>query len=233
MKILVKYPTRQRPRQFIEVLTKMVTMAKEPENLKFLVSFDTDDATMTGAIIQEASKIHSDITFVAGTSKSKVHAINRDMELSGEWDIVLLASDDMIPQINHWDDIVRLCFREVAHTDNGDILFSTYNLDQMLWYFDGHQHRICTLTIYGRDYYNRFKYLYHPEYISLWCDNEQTDVGVMLGKCKHFPDTILFKHEHPAWGKGLAMDALYERNEAYFKTDEATYNRRKENNFGL
>lgn len=193
-------------------------MAKEPDNIKFLVSFDVDDETMNGAIIQRASKIHNDITFVAGTSRSKVHAINRDMEIAGEWDIVMIASDDMLPCIEHWDDVIRRNFD---------------NSDQALWFFDGHQHRICTLSVMGRDYYNRFNYLYHPEYTSLWCDNEYTDVALQLGKMKHFPDTILFKHEHPAWGGGLQMDELYRRNEGYFKKDEAVYMKRKSINFGL
>lgn len=193
-------------------------MAKEPDNIKFLVSFDVDDETMNGSIIQRASKIHNDITFVAGTSRNKVHAINRDMEIAGEWDIVMIASDDMIPCIEHWDDVIRSNFD---------------NSDQALWFFDGHQHRICTLSVMGRDYYNRFNYLYHPEYTSLWCDNEYTDVALQLGKMKHFPDTILFKHEHPAWGGGLQMDELYRRNEGYFKKDEAVYMKRKSINFGL
>jgi len=218
MKILIKYPTRSRPEQFLTVLTKMVTMAKEPDNIKFLVSFDVDDETMNGSIIQRASKIHNDITFVAGTSRNKVHAINRDMEIAGEWDIVMIASDDMIPCIEHWDDVIRSNFD---------------SSDQALWFFDGHQHRICTLSIMGKDYYNRFNYLYHPEYTSLWCDNEYTDVAMQLGKMKHFPDTILFKHEHPAWGGGLQMDELYRRNEGYFKKDEAVYMKRKSINFGL
>lgn len=218
MKILIKYPTRSRPEQFLTVLTKMVTMAKEPYNIKFLVSFDVDDETMNWSIIQRASKIHNDITFVAGTSRNKVHAINRDMEIAGEWDIVMIASDDMIPCIEHWDDVIRSNFD---------------SSDQALWFFDGHQHRICTLSIMGKDYYNRFNYLYHPEYTSLWCDNEYTDVALQLGKMKHFPDTILFKHEHPAWGGGLQMDELYRRNEGYFKKDEAVYMKRKSINFGL
>jgi len=233
MKILIKYPTRSRPEQFLTVVEKMVTMAKEPENIKFLVSFDTDDETMTGAIIQRAAKLHNDITFVAGTSRSKVHAINRDMDISGEWDIVMIASDDMIPRVEHWDDVIRTNFRSYAIGSEGIVLFNEYNLDQALWFFDGYQHRICTLSIMGKDYYNRFNYLYHPDYTSLWCDNEYTDVAVQLGKIKHFPDTILFEHIHPAWGKGLQMDELYRRNEGYFKKDEAVYFKRKSINFGL
>jgi len=227
MKLLIKYPTRSRPEQFLAVLTRMVQTASKPELLSFLVSYDVDDESMSGAIIQRASQIHNGITFVAGTSRNKVHAINRDMDMAGEWDVVLVASDDMIPQVNGWDDVIREGFATGWYAQ-GDPPEMTYNLDQALWFFDGYQHRICTLVVMGRDRYNKFGYIYHPEYISLWCDNEWTEVNNPVKN-----ETILFKHEHPAWGGGLAMDALYQRNEGYFKADEATYMRRKSLNFPI
>jgi hypothetical protein len=45
---------------------------------------------------------------VIGLSKSKIDAVNRDInEYKKHWDIVLLASDDMIPQIKGYDNIIR------------------------------------------------------------------------------------------------------------------------------
>lgn len=234
LKLLIKYPTRSRPEQFLKVLQAMVSTAKHPELLTFLVSFDVDDESMNGAILQRASQIHNGITFVAGTSRNKVHAINRDMEMAGEWDIVMVASDDMIPQVEGWDEIIREGFNEDVQLMNTLTMtiqpevFKMPNLDKSLWFFDGHQHRICTLVVMGKDRYNKFNYIYHPDYISLWCDNEWTEVNAPVKN-----ETILFKHEHPAWGGGLEMDALYQRNEGYFTVDEATYMRRKSLNFPI
>lgn len=226
LRLLIKYPSRSRPEQFLSVLTKMVNTAKHPELLTFLVSFDVDDESMNGAILQRASQIHNGITFVAGTSRNKVHAINRDMEMAGDWDIVLVASDDMIPQVEGWDEIIREGFKTASIGSETTIEHN--NLDHALWFFDGHQHRICTLVVMGKDRYNKFNYIYHPDYVSLWCDNEWTEVNQPVKN-----ETILFKHEHPAWGGGLEMDALYQRNEGYFTVDEATYMRRKSLNFPI
>lgn len=234
LRLLIKYPTRSRPEQFLSVLTKMVNTAKHPELLTFLVSFDVDDESMNGSILQRASQIHNGITFVAGTSRNKVHAINRDMEMAGDWDIVVVASDDMIPQVEGWDEEIRNGFMELdselPNFETGYLGHSIVypNLDKALWFFDGHQHRICTLVVMGKDRYNKFNYIYHPDYISLWCDNEWTEVNQPVKN-----ETILFKHEHPAWGGGLEMDALYQRNEGYFTVDEATYMRRKSLNFPI
>lgn len=239
MKLLVKFPTRSRPAKFLDVLSKMILSAQDPSNIDVLVSYDLDDPTMTDRIFKEAEQITSNIMFVGGYSKTKIEAINRDMEEYSKlknWDIVLLASDDMMPQVQYWDAIVREKF--YAETSISDIITGEatpvkyIDLDKALWFFDGHQHRICTLTIMGRQRYERFGYLYHPSYISLWCDNEWTEVNQIEGKLEKF-DQVLFFHEHPAWDRTKQMDQLYERNEAFFKRDELNYLQRKQRNFDL
>ena len=102
--------------------------------------------------------------------------------------------------------------------------------DGCLWYNDGYQDRICTLCIVGRKYYERFNYIYNPEYHSLFCDNEFTEVARSLGKIKYF-DRVLFKHEHFANTNETKRDSLYDRNEALFNIDKQTFERRKENSY--
>lgn len=230
MKILVKFPTRGRPEQFLRVLRGMVLMSADPENIKYLISIDDDDQTMTESVFKDAYSITTGIRFVNGTSKTKMEAINRDMDKPQPvWDIVLLASDDMIPQVQGWDEVIRKGFL-IDSLENSATIPGKHSvsLDQALWFFDGHQHRICTLVVMGRTRYERFGYLYHPSYISLWCDNEWTEVN----QPKKF-DQILFKHEHPAWGGAVPMDALYQRNEAFFERDRMNYERRKQLNFPI
>ena len=227
LRILVKFPSRGRPEQFLKVLRMMVEMSSDKENIFYLITVDANDITMPPTIDREIDLITSNYGMVRGESKSKVDAINRDQYL-GEWDIVLLASDDMIPQVQGWDEVIRKGF-ETGGLDWPSLMTppkKEYNLDQALWFFDGHQHRICTLVVMGRKRYERFGYLYHPSYISLWCDNEWTEVN----KPKKF-DLILFKHEHPAWGGKVPMDALYQRNEAYFERDRMNYEKRYREGF--
>ena len=45
------------------------------------------------------------IKYVYGNSVSKIHAVNRDIETVDEWDIVLLASDDMTPKVKGYDKV--------------------------------------------------------------------------------------------------------------------------------
>ena len=252
LKILVKFPTRNRPAQFLKVLRMMVEMSAKPEDIAYLVSTDSDDTSMNKDVELQAVQVTKNIVFKQfeitddnRKSRTKVNAINLDMELVEGWDIVLLASDDMVPQVQGWDEAIRKAFgEESVNTVSTDKVWESeepgfsatgkttvtteHNLDQALWFFDGHQHRICTLIVMGRKRYEYYNYLYHPSYISLWCDNEWTEVN----QPKKF-DTILFKHEHPAWGGAVPNDALYQRNEAYFERDRMNYEKRKQLNFPI
>jgi hypothetical protein len=78
----------------------------------------------------------------------------------------------------------------------------------------------------GKKYFERFGFLYEPSYHSLFCDNEFTDISVRLNKVFYY-DKVLIQHRHPMNVRGVPVDTLYRRNDAYFKIDQATYLRRK------
>lgn len=222
MNILVKFPTRSRGEKFLNVLQQYVETIKDPAYVKFLITYDLDDDTMNESVIERAKEIAGadNITLVGGYSKNKIDACNRDMkEYTEHWDIVMLASDDMIPVVKGWDVAIRLQMQQQFPDTDG-----------LLWFNDGRQARICTMTIMGRVYYERFNYLYHPAYISLWCDNELTDVAKKHNRLKYYGN-VLFRHDHPMHGGRVGMDELYHKNEKFFRTDQATYQKRKTQGF--
>lgn len=220
--ILVKFPTRSRPERFLEMLNMYVLSCNDREGVDYLVSIDTDDATMTDVVCGKALQIaKGHIKIVRGMSPNKIHACNRDLEnLDEKYRIIILASDDMQPMVQGWDTIIREQM-EQQYPDT----------DGCLWFYDGHQSRICTMNIMGRKYFDELGYMYHPSYISLWCDNEFTDVATAKQKISYY-NTCLFRHVHPMWErKGEEMDELYRANESYFKRDQNNYNKRKANGF--
>lgn len=223
MKILIKFPTRQRPDKFFNVLDKYIEMSEDISNVGFLISADSDDITMNNSYViskLDSYKERVRLVYFFGNSKSKIQACNADVEKVTGWDILLLASDDMIPVINGYDSVIR-----------NDMRTNFNDTDGVLWYSDGGQNRINTLCILGKMYYERFNYIYHPDYVSLWCDNEFTDVSIELNKCFK-SDRVIIEHQHPAWEKA-DYDSLYLRNDQHMNIDGQTYIKRKEKNFNL
>jgi hypothetical protein len=218
-KILCKFPTRTRPELFLKTLSEYISKASNNSFIQYLISYDSDDETMTSEVIKDAESLHKNIKLIPGTSKNKIEACNRDIEKADDWDILILISDDMECKVQGWDERIR-----------EDMKVNFLDTDGCLWYHDGAQSFISTLSVIGRKYFDRFNYIYHPSYKSFFCDNEYTEVATNLKKIKNIPHMII-KHQHPSWVAGLKSDALYLRNDAYWGADELNYNKRKAGGF--
>jgi hypothetical protein len=221
MKLLIKFPTRNRKNKFFKVLKQYQNLCEDIENTQFLITLDNDDDDMNSSEVNDIFNTFKNVKVVYGNSDSKIHAINRDIELANEWDIVLLASDDMVPKVKGYDNIIRNKMKEFYP-----------DTDVILWFNDGHQgNKLNTLCILGKKYYDRFGYIYHPEYKSLWSDNEFMMVGNLLGKQTYF-DELIIKHEHPDCGYGV-RDSIHQLNFKNENHDKLLFTTRKENNFYL
>ena len=213
MRILLKCPTRGRREKFLLTIKKWIDLADNPELMGILVSADVDDPSMRGFTEADLPNVPwKKVCF--GESKTKIQACNADIEkVDWEWDIVILVSDDMIPKVKGYDSRVRGAMKDLNH---------------IVWIYDGFQNaHLNTLNIFGRERYLSWGYLYHPEYKSLYCDNEITDwCRANSQHCTIITDVII-KHEHPYTTPGIPTDELYKKNQIYVSEDHATYKRRK------
>ena len=219
MNLVIKFPTRGRANKFLNVLNRYIEFMDD-KSTRIIVSCDNDDETMKQSYVTDELSNMKNVTVVFGDSKTKIEACNADIK-DVDFDIVLLASDDMVPQVRGYDTIIKESMKDYFP-----------NTDGVLWFNDGYQSRAMnTLCILGKKYYDRFGYIYHPDYISLWCDNEFTVVANMLGRQKYF-EQVIIQHQHPAAGFG-ENDSLYNENDKYNDADMSTFMRRQQNRFGL
>lgn len=229
MNLLIKIPTRERAQKFFQVLSKYQHM-RTSANTRFLITLDENDKGNGGMNTEAARKVLSmwgNVSFVYGESKNKIDACNRDLNgfefTDGwQWDVVLLASDDMIPQVNGYDDIIL-----------NDMTILYPDTDGVLQYNDGYTgDKIVALPVLGRKYYEQYKYIYHPDYISLWCDEEMAHVLKANGKGTYL-STVIIKHEHPMNNRSVQSDNSYRKTLAYYQQDKETFETRKAINFGI
>lgn len=219
MNLLVKFPTRSRRAKFLQVLS-IYQRTKHLDSTKFLITCDTNDRDMNTPSARSIMSLWGNMTVVFGESHGKIHACNRDLnEHQEHWDICLLASDDMIPQSNGWDKTI-VSDMEKYFPDTDGVLF----------YSDGFT-PLNTLVCVGRKYYERFGYLYNPEYKSLWCDNEFMEVADKLQRQVFIRNPII-RHEHYSNGFGT-MDKLMMETEKFYLRDKQVFERRKAVNFNL
>jgi hypothetical protein len=220
--VLIKFPTRSRPRMFFETLELYYSMLSGKHNVQFLVSCDEDDSTMNNQEVRGRLEKLPNLTVFFGQNSTKIEAINADVAAVDSFDILLLASDDMLPILKNYDDIIVNGFKKHFPDTDG-----------VLWFNDGRRrNRLNTLCILGQTYYHRFDYIYHPKYISFYCDDEFTQVAELLGK-QVYDSRVIIRHDHYAYCEHIEFDELYVRNHEHVEVDKQLFNARKTKNFDL
>jgi len=221
--IIIVYPSRGRKERFFQALDACVNNIQDKNNYTILVKLDTDDEIMTQPEVVAKVLSYNNIDIAWGVSVSKVHAINRHIPKSG-WDIIVVLSDDQFFLIYGWDTLVRT---EMGNSfPDGDGYLHFMEKDSM--------HHLCVQTICDKKYYNRFGYIYNPEYHSLFCDNEGFLVAKQLERYKYIPYELIV-HKNPAYSEyGVEKDTMFlAQQEIGYTLDQQTFIRRQALNFDL
>jgi hypothetical protein len=226
-KILFKYASRSRNQKFFIGLDNILQNIGDLNNFCILISLDIDDVTMNNPLTitkltEYVQRYPENIIVKFGTSSSKIDAINRDVnEIKSKFnfDILVNFSDDMEFTQHSFDEIIRNKFYDFYPDTDGNIYFNDGFVGD----------RISTMSIIGRKYYDKFNYIYHPSYHSLWCDNEYTEVAKRNQKILYFHENI-FRHNHPSNIGGFVDEQLV-KTESFADIDRQNYEQRLNNNF--
>ena len=217
MNILIKYPSRGRPEVFKNTTRLYNEKLSGKHNVKFICSFDNDDISMNNNDIREYIKsLNYNIEYYYGDNKNKIEAVNANIPDDNWFDVLILAADDIFPVVPNYDDVV--C---------EDLLSTEHKLDCPIHYYNPMwEKKLDVFCVMGRDYFNRFKYIYHPEYKSIFADNEYTEVAQLLNRHTFLIKTVFVHH-------CISNDATAAKNNTYNYDDQVAYERRKTFNFGL
>lgn len=217
MNILLKYPSRGRPEIFKSMVDHYIKNLSGKHNVRFVFTFDEDDDTMNNDEIKNyLNDLDFDLTYYYGSHFNKVEAINDNLT-DQDFDILMLCADDIYVAENFDDKIVQE-FENSSHGLDAILQIYTYR-----WEF-----ALDVFCIMGKDYYDRFNYIYHPSYISEFCDNEYTSVAKSLGKSIETMNMIL-THK---W-ENIKGDATRQRNmdRTLLNKDTNNFEKRKAINF--
>lgn len=208
MKISIIHPTRNRPELALATRSKWVNRSVKGDYLEFILSVDTDD-------FSDYSKFHSASEIVIkNPNRSAVEAINAAAKIV-TGDILIICSDDTDCP-DDWD---TLLLKELE--GKSDFCAKTD---------DGLQPTLITMPIMDRIYYERYGYVYQPEYKHMFVDQELTAVAMMTGK--YIKLDLSFPHNHYSTGKTL-KDGLNARNDSTWCQGENLFNERLKTNFGI
>ncbi len=196
MRILYKFPSRSRPHKFFAGLDNILSLAQHAD-FEILCSFDLDDVTINNDEVRTRLLSYPKVRYYYGSSKTKIQAINADMDKVGDYDVLLVHSDDMCFTVPGFD----LSIIKAFENWHGLVHFPDQTAKE----------RLITYPMMHRKYFERDGWIYHPDFKSVYADNFQQDLAKRRGMYKFVNQNILI-HKHSMWGFGV-HDALMLRNE--------------------
>ena len=219
--LLIKFPSRTRPNLFKQKLDACINLLSGELNIKFIFSFDSDDASMNNDDIKNyLQNKNINMNYYYGESKNKIHAFNRDIP-QDDWKILLVMSDDMLAISKNYDKIIYDDMIKYFPNFDGCLNYNTHN--------EAWKNRAMVLPLMGRNFYNKFGYVYYPEYKSLYCDIEQTEIAISLNKLIDV-DKKIISHE---WSSVRDDLRKYTESNELRNHDFKIYEHRKANGYFL
>lgn len=198
-KITIIHPSRKRPLYAFKTFTQWMNHSEHPLNIEYILSVDNDDPTLQEYNWEFRHTLN--IRFEYNNNRSAIDAINNAAK-TAKGELFVVVSDDF-DAFTSWDTFLL----EKLEGLNDFIVKTNDGYLGNNW--------LITLPIMDRTYYNRFGYIYYPEYRHLWCDTEMTVVAKMIGKTidlQHFTDKI-FKHRHHTIGE-MEKDEIAIKNDS-------------------
>lgn len=210
MKFTLIHPSRSRPQKSFETIQKW-TKYTGVHDVEIIVSIDSDDPLKD----QYFKLYESSWSLLIGDNRSAVDAINNAAKIA-KGDILIVVSDDTDCPAD-WAGVI-------ARATEGQE-------DFVLKVFDNIQKWVITMPIIDRVYYNRFGYIYHPDYKHMFCDTDLTHTAELLGKIIWRND-IIFPHLHYSVAKAK-RDDINDRADSTWNEGKRLYLSRFRKNFGL
>jgi glycosyltransferase involved in cell wall biosynthesis len=209
MKISLLHPSRQRPQKSFDNAVEWVN--KAGCDIELIVSIDADDNTKF-----EYAKLYDHFAgkFLVNRNRCAVDAINKAAEVA-TGDILLVLSDDFkCPE--QWG-------KKLIEATEG-------KEDWIAKTPDGIQDWMITMPIMDRKFYNRFGYVYFPEYLHMFCDTDLSCVADLTA-CRINLD-IKFDHNHYSIGKS-EKDEVSKKADKTWAQGEKLFIERYKRNFDL
>ena len=207
------HPSRERQEMAARAIGEWLGNASGTHAYEYLLSIDHDDDAEGYGRLADRHRVR----LLVGRNRSVVDAANAAAR-AATGEVLIVVSDDFgCPR--HWDAALA------------DVLGSRRDVAVLV--HDGIEGRILTLPIVGRGLYAELGWLYHPGYVSMFCDDDLTQAAAVRGKlvdARH----LVFPHRHYSTGQGT-IDATYARensNHAWWQ-GWRTFEKRRLEAFGL
>jgi len=223
--ISLVHPSRGRPAKALATLDHWRARARAPERLEHLLSLDADDPELPAYVAGFAARPGT--STLVHANRCVVEATNQAARYARGQILVYLSDDFACPEA--WDLLLGQAF--AAGASDGRAVCDSPRLVKVDDCLQQFLKRVLTIPIMNRALYQALGYFWHPDYRSMFVDQDLFEVCLNRGWLVLRPD-LRFPHEHPANGKA-ADDETYRRSSANWEQGKAVFLRRAAEGFAV
>jgi len=216
MKISLIHPSRGRAMKAYHTFMNWLNCSSLMFEIEHVLSLDIDDPE-----ISKYRLLFTRSCIVENNNSCLVEATNLAASVA-TGDILVYLSDDFVCPAG-WDEKIIRIFLDAGMEK--PLILKT---DDALQKFEVD---IVTIPIMNRTLYNKLGYLWHPQYKSMFVDQDLYWTSKNNNWLLEVP-TLVFPHHHYCNGKA-EKDATYLRNNQHWDSGKLTYHKRKAANFPL
>lgn len=210
------HPSRGRVNKSFETAKKWIERAGC--DVELILSIDESDELRPEYVGKYFTHLPNTVQ-ILGDNKSVVEATNRAAK-EAKGDILIYLSDDFDCPSN-WGPLVLNEFE-------GETRPLLVKVDDMLQKFEV---PVLTIPIMNRALYERLGYFWHPEYKSMFCDEDLYWTARKLSALKFAPH-LKFEHQHVSVGKA-PDDETYRNSAKNWDQGKAVFAKRKAAGFSV
>lgn len=213
MKLSLIHPSRSRPDKAHATLKHWLGQASGKIEIEHVLSLDSDDETTS-----RYKWLFTNAEILINDNDCVVKATNHAAKHS-TGDVLIYLSDDFTAP-KDWD--VEIFSRKLHESSEPVLLKVHDNLQPFT-------KDVLTIPIMNRALYERLGYFWHPEYRSMFVDQD------LFWVCKNnnwlqYAPLLIFPHEHYSVGKA-ERDATYIRSDQNWVQGERFYKQRQAEGF--
>lgn len=212
-RLLVNISVQKNFDLFFKTLDQYYALLSGKNHVHFLITCSNNNCVQSS--VQTQLKKYRDLDFSFDCSNSWVSVFNREINKYQGFDFLLIVDENTAPQIKGYDDIIVQTMKKSFADTDGVLCISDDSIDNLLNKY----------AVMGKKYYQRFGYVYHPHYTSVFAQNELFDVAQALGKLQDIHKKLFKKND--------IDQSCNKRDEAATATDRLTYQYRKSVNFNI
>jgi hypothetical protein len=161
-RVLIKISVDSGPERFFSNLDQYYAKLSNKHSVHFLASCAADDIAMKSDSVKSCLAKYQNLNC----------SFDKTELLGDNFDLLIIADGDVIPQVSGYDDIVVQKMKKAFPDGDGVLCICDESANDLL----------CRYPVMGRKYYQRFGYVYHPHYTSSFGKNELFEVARKLGK---------------------------------------------------